>query len=428
MKKAIIIGSGAGGATAAKELQGKYEVTVLEEGGEFHPSTINLSMLEKFRKTGLLFNERLIQMVFPFMNVKKTSDKVVLVYGIGTGGTTVISTANAVRKDRHLKEIGINLDGEFTELAEEIPISTDHQKRWRENTRNVYEICQDMGLEPAVTPKMGDLNNCIKCGRCILGCQQGVKWDSRQFLNQAIEKGAWLVTGCRVQKIIIEKGRATGVEAVTRWKRRFYPADLVILAAGGLGSPVILQNSGIECQANLFVDPVLCVATRWDNCRQYQDITMPFIVQSEHFILSPYFDYLSFFFNKRWKYRAQDIFSLQIKLADANLGSVSRKGIQKTLTTRDKERLNEGVNTCTDIFSRLGTKSEGIFLGTVNAGHPGGMLPLTEKESDTLHHDKLPRNLYVADATLIPNSLGNPPSLEIMALAKRISKICSEYA
>ncbi|HEX9972145.1 MAG TPA: choline dehydrogenase, partial [bacterium] len=56
--------------------------------------------------------------------------------------------------------------------------------------------------------------------------------------------------------------------------------------------------------------------------------------------------------------------------------------------------------------------------------HPGGMLPLTEKESENFHHDVLPENVYVADATLLPKSLGNPPILTIMAMAKRVSKIC----
>jgi choline dehydrogenase-like flavoprotein len=65
-----------------------------------------------------------------------------------------------------------------------------------------------------------------------------------------------------------------------------------------------------------------------------------------------------------------------------------------------------------------------MFLGTMNAGHPGGMLPLTAKESVSLHSDRLPENLYVADATLFPNSLGNPPILTIVALAKRISQLC----
>jgi len=48
---------------------------------------------------------------------------------------------------------------------------------------------------------------------------------------------------------------------------------------------------------------------------------------------------------------------------------------------------------------------------------------LTEKEKETLHHADLQDNLYIADATLLPRSMGNPPMLTIMALAKKIAAI-----
>ena len=72
---------------------------------------------------------------------------------------------------------------------------------------------------------------------------------------------------------------------------------------------------------------------------------------------------------------------------------------------------------------RLGVPFENQFLGTLNAGHPGGMLPLTAAERETLHSPRLPDNLYVADATVLPKSLGNPPILTIMALAKKIASV-----
>jgi choline dehydrogenase-like flavoprotein len=50
------------------------------------------------------------------------------------------------------------------------------------------------------------------------------------------------------------------------------------------------------------------------------------------------------------------------------------------------------------------------------------MLPFTAAESRTLHHDRLPGNVYVADASLFPASLGRPPILTIMALAKKIAR------
>jgi choline dehydrogenase-like flavoprotein len=427
MKKVIVVGSGAGGATVSKELQGKFHVTVLEAGNLFHPFSGNLKFIEKVKKTGVLFNERQIQWIFPAMKISKAGDKMVLVKGIGQGGTTTLSAGNAIRQDQDLKPIGINLDAEFQELSQEIPIYSDHQKKWHTHTQEVYSICQGMNLQPQITPKMIKSDKCVGCGRCVLGCSHGAKWDSREFLNQAIKKGAELVSECRVQKMLIEKGRVTGVVATKGRHIQLYPADLVILAAGGLSTPLILQQSGITCQTNLFVDPVLCVATRWNKSLQNREMPMPFVIQKEHFIISPYFDFLSFFFNANWKYPAEDIFSLMIKLADSNIGDVSRKGVRKSLTEIDKTRLKEGVGYCREILHKLGKKDTDIFLGTLNAGHPGGMVPLTEDESQTLHHKCLPSNLYVSDSSLFPKSLGNPPILTIAAMAKRISKICCEH-
>lgn len=423
MNKAIVIGSGAGGATVAKELQGYFDVTVLEAGNEFRPFSFSLPTLEKLRMTGLFFDERLIQLLFLPMKIRKTPEKMVLVNGHGLGGTTTLCTANALPLNQTLQELGINLEREFAELFAEIPISTDHRKRWSPLTNRLFNICAEMDLNPEPTPKMIDFNRCTRCGRCVLGCLQGAKWDSRSFLKESIEKGASLITGCKVEKLVIKNGRVECIQAVERGNLKTYEADLVILAAGGLGSPVILQNSNINCQNQLFVDPVLCVAAPWENARQHKEIPMPFIVQREHYIISPYFDYLSFFFNKKWKLPAQNIVSLMIKLADTNTGSSNPNGINKILTAEDKDRLQEGAEICTEILSRLGAKKEEIFLGTLNAGHPGGMLPLTKNEAASFHHDHLPANLYIADASLFPQSLGNPPILTIMALAKRISKL-----
>jgi len=423
MKRAIVVGSGAGGATVAKELQGKFDVTVLEAGKEFKPLTLSVSFIETIKRTGLLFDEREIRLVFPTIKIRKTKE-MVLVNGVGLGGTTTICTGNAVRMDHNLKELGINLDDEFAEIYQEIPVNTGHQSRWRNHTQRLFEIGQQLNLNPQPTPKMGNYEKCVHCGRCIFGCPQGVKWDSRNYLKIAQEKGTKVITGCKVDGIKIEKGKAIGVWAKIGWSRHFYSADLIVLAAGGFASPIILQNSGISCEPNLFVDPVLCVVTQSKDCQQYREVEMPFVIQQKGFILSPYFDYLSFFFNRTWNYPAKDILGIMIKLADSNIGSISKSGVKKTLTTEDKQVLKQGVEICTEILRRFGTSKDNIFLGTINAGHPGGMLPLTKKETETFHSERLPENLYVADATLIPKALGNPPILTIIAIAKRIGKIC----
>lgn len=426
MKRAIVVGSGAGGATVAKELQGTFDVTVLEAGGSFKPFSYNLQLIESFRRTGLLFDEREIRFLFPSMKIRKTPDKMVLVNGICEGGTTTLSAGNAIRVDASLKKLGINLDHEFEEIYKEIPITSEHRRLWRESTVQLFDIATEMGLSPAPIPKFGDYSRCANCGKCVLGCPRAVKWDSRQFLRKACDNGAHLITKWRVKNVVIEGNRATGVFARKGLKKQFYPADLIVLAAGGLGTPVILENSGIKCEQRLFVDPVLTVATEWENCRQNREFSMPFVGQQEHFIISPYFDPLSFFFNRKWKIPSKNILGLMVKLSDENQGSIPNGKIRKSLTSLDKERLQEGVAICSEMLMKLGAKKEKIFLGTVNAGHPGGMFPLTMNETETMHSNKLPENCYVADASLFPTSLGNPPILTIIALAKRVCHVIKQ--
>ncbi|HQE67098.1 MAG TPA: choline dehydrogenase, partial [Bacillota bacterium] len=135
MKKVIVVGSGAGGAAAASMLQGKFNVTILEAGRKFKPFSFSLSALEKLKKTGLFFDEREIQILFPSMRVQKTEDRMIMVSGTGLGGTTTLSAGNALRLDKGLKELGIDFEEEFRELYREIPITDDHQNKWRDTTK-----------------------------------------------------------------------------------------------------------------------------------------------------------------------------------------------------------------------------------------------------------------------------------------------------
>jgi hypothetical protein len=241
-------------------------------------------------------------------------------------------------------------------------------------------------------------------------------------LREAEEKGARIITSCRVERVSMNGSRVTGVSAKKGLRRISFPADLVILAAGGFGTPVILKNSGIACDPKLFVDPVLCVAAEWEGALQNREVCMPFVVEAGPTIISPYFDPLSFFFNKDWRLPAKNILSLMIKLADSNEGDIGNGKIRKDLTDEDRRHLSRGADLCAEILMRFGVDQAKFFFGTLNAGHPGGMVPLTSAEAESLHPPRLPDNLYLADATLFPASLGKPPILTIIALAKRVGK------
>ena len=410
MKKAIVIGSGAGGAMAARMLSKDFEVTVLEQGKEFKPFSLPMDKLAMIRKSGVYFDERMIQMLFPSMRIDKQKE-MIMVYGRGVGGTTTLATGNAVRADEGLKELGINLDEEFDELFNELPITTDHQRYWSSITKRTFEVMQQMGFDPQPMPKLLRPNKCRMCGHCSMGCPTRAKWDTRELLE-----GINVVTNCKVTRIDIGDGKAKHVHAV-RTNSQFsilnsqltFDADIIIVAAGGYGTPDILRASGIECEPHLFVDPVLCVAAPMEKARQDHQLLMPFVSMRDKYIISPYMDWLSFFFNRQWYKPMDGMISLMIKLADVEQGDVHHNHMQKQLTPLDHQRLQQGVNDCREILLQMGVKEQDIFLGTLNAGHPGGMLPLTAAEAETLHSPSLPDNLYVCDATILPQSLDSLP-------------------
>lgn len=420
-KKVIIVGSGAGGAAAAYELADRYDVKILEAGKEFRPLRAPLDLLAGFRKTGLFLDERMIRLMIPNMQVRK-SESMVLVNGIGVGGTTTLATGNAVRSDESLKKIGLDLDCEFERLYGMLPITDEHQKYWNPATRELFDIFGEMGLDPKPTPKFLRSPRCKNCGHCAIGCPTRVKWDTRELVEQAVRKGASLITGCRVRSLQISGGEVTGLITEQGMHRKIFHADMYILAAGGLGTPVILEKSGIACEKTLFVDPVLCVASVRRGFGQDSQLLMPFYSREDGYMLSPYIDYLSFFFDKKWRFPKEDVVSLMIKMADDSVGSSEPRAIRKDVTAADRERLGRGISQCQEILGHMGIRKEETFLGILNAGHPGGMLPLTKEMRETIHDPRLPENLYVADATLFPESAGLPPILTIMALSLRVAE------
>ncbi|MGB9978906.1 GMC family oxidoreductase N-terminal domain-containing protein [Methanobacterium sp.] len=422
--RAVVVGTGAGGATAARKLANDgFEVIVLESGKEFKPFRRLLSLAAPFRRTGLLGNEKTITRLFPPMDTIRSSDDLVLVRGMTTGGSTVLSCGNMVRAEHGLKEIGLDLTPEFEKIEKDIGVTEFPRKRWQPITEKMFEAAEKLGLEPKATPKSVDSIKCVSCGLCELGCTTGARWDSRRFLDDAIGAGATLYTSSPVKKVIIEKGQAKGVTVGSRT----IDADVVVLAAGGIGTAQILKASGLPAKDNLWVDIVLTLGGILKGANQIKEPPMTWYTKHEDYILSPYLDILSHWFHKPWRnVSIEDRVGVMVKLADMEEGAVFADGkVQKVIKREDHLRLDGAIGEAKKIMESAGVSGPYIN-GVHNGGHLGGTVPLTNDDVDSMKPSWLPEGLWAADLSLVPRSQGLPTILLASAIALKVAEKISE--
>jgi choline dehydrogenase-like flavoprotein len=87
---------------------------------------------------------------------------------------------------------------------------------------------------------------CAQRGTCNQGCNEGAKGSTDvSHWPRALAEGARLITGARVRRIVLnERGRASGVEWIDEeGNSRATSADVVVCAAGGIGTPRLLLAS-----------------------------------------------------------------------------------------------------------------------------------------------------------------------------------------
>jgi choline dehydrogenase-like flavoprotein len=114
-----------------------------------------------------------------------------------------------------------------------------------------------LGWHHAPLPR--DVRGCPQdeqCGYCGFGCRRGAKQSTLiTYLQDAYDRGARLIVDTVVKRVILESGRAVGVEAVVRYPQGPRPFKLtvraraVVVAGGSVHSPALLLRSGLELPA-----------------------------------------------------------------------------------------------------------------------------------------------------------------------------------
>ena len=218
-----------------------------------------------------------------------------------------------------------------------------------------------------------------------------------------------------------EGDRASGVVVSRGSSVEQLSADLVVLSAGGVGTAQILRASTIPVQDTLWVDVVLTVGGVLQGARMLNEPPMAWFIKKNDYIISPYFDILSYWLHRPWKnVGLGDRVGVMIKLADTEQGTVNLDGtVTKSLTPVDYERLETAKGEVQELMEASGVT--GPFVdGMIHGGHLGGTVPLTRDDIATMHPSSLPQNLWVADLSLMPRSQGLPTMLTTAALSSRV--------
>lgn len=276
----VIVGSGAGGGVVAKALAEAGKSVVVLEAGPFIPEPeMPRNELDAFDRLYLAHG------------LTATWDaSISILAGAGLGGGTTINWMTCIAaRDTVRREwaTGHGLDGfdgpegdaDFAAIGREIGV----QEVSLVPPKDVALLrgAADLGLEAAPTQRNG--LGCRACGSCPFGCRAGTKQSGlRVHLADAWRAGARIVADARVERVLIESRRVTGIEATIGWESRssratstgvplerrrlVVHAPQVVVAAGALRSPVVLERSGLEHPAlgrHLRLHPVPIAAGRF---------------------------------------------------------------------------------------------------------------------------------------------------------------------
>ncbi len=247
-----VVGSGAGGAVVAAELQQRgRSVLVLEMGGYRNEADFKQlelpGLFELYLGGGLMASE---------------DGSISIFAGSTVGGGTIVNYMNCLRTPDRIRAEwaarglqGVDQPG-YDEHIDAVMArinATDEVTTQNRQHKKMIQAFDELGMPHKrivrnVDPGCEDPR---QCGYCLAGCQKGCKQSTmKTFLQDASDRGAQIVPGCHADRILVSDGRATGVEAtVTRpdgsFTRLTVEAPTVVVACGAVESPALLLRSGI---------------------------------------------------------------------------------------------------------------------------------------------------------------------------------------
>ncbi len=246
----VIVGTGSGGGTLGAYLAERgWNVVMVEKGGFFRAEDFT----QREEDAMADFNGR--------RGLDSTVDNsVFLNYAEAVGGCTVHYWGDSFRTpddrlERWRKQTGIDwftaseLNPHWDIIEKELGIHIAGPDLFNENNRLIKQGCEALGVEGHAVPTARI--DCIACGWTQFGCAYNRK--SSQLITtipRVSKRGGRVISDARVDHIIVENGRAVGVEGTlverktdARRGRFRVDAEIVVIAGGAIGSADLLLRN-----------------------------------------------------------------------------------------------------------------------------------------------------------------------------------------
>ncbi len=265
-----VIGSGAGGGIVAGELVARgFRVVVVESGpGDQAPN---------FSQDELAGTRRL------YLDSGLTSSHdlgVSILAGACLGGGTTVNWQTCLRTPDYIRDewaersgCGLFTSDQFTRALDMVTtrlgVSPD-ESEVNANNAVIRRGCESLGYAWSVCERNARGCDTAQCGYCVYGCRAGGKQSTVVTYLHTVGRSrkSKIVTDCRADRLIIERNRIEGVIAKTvdgsgAEITAEIRANVVVVCAGGIGTPALLERSGVmlpHLGRNLFIHPTTAVA------------------------------------------------------------------------------------------------------------------------------------------------------------------------
>jgi choline dehydrogenase-like flavoprotein len=402
----VIVGSGAGGGTAAAVLaKAGLDVVVLERGPY---------------KSERDFTHRQDDADRDLYDLRATADVgTTIVQGRCVGGGTVVNYATSLRVPEAVRAewdrvsgftnvfSGAEMDASLRVVEERIGVNDASSTPWLRD-RKIEEGCKKLGWDVAPLPR--DVRGCAedeRCGYCNFGCRLGAKQSvMRTWLEDATRSGARLVANAEVETIVRSKGRVVGVRASVSSPASAGRIPLtvfarhVIVACGATYTPLLLRRSGFDQPAigrYLRLHPVTGVWARFDGeradpwggvmqariCREFADLDGEgYGVRFEAGAVHP----VDFMALMSWggavdfkrvlaRYREWAVLAVLLRDRTEGVVRVPRFGApswEHALCDADRRHVREGVRRAAELYAAIGASEIRTSTQTPVSWRPAG--------------------------------------------------------